>query len=175
MKNQLQEVKNHFAKELFEMMKIEAKCNNNILFDYYNLIIANIDKHNNMFKNILESGFEKLDYNIDSWGYDDGEISIYLNNNTYFNIKLISEYDNVFDIYRKSYSITKTSNIIEISEEDTNANILHQIKIETENKLQQFRLQQKQDKLNKLNQMLEDRKQLNLDIEELQKELAFVS
>ncbi|HDK7194864.1 TPA: hypothetical protein PTV74_003171 [Clostridium botulinum] len=172
MENQLQEVKEQFIEELFEMMKIQAKCNNNNLFDYYNLIIANIDKHNNMFENIFENGFEKLDYNKDSLGYDDGEISIYLNNNTHFKIKLIREYDNVFDIYRRSYNITKTSNIAEVLEEDTNPNILHKIKIETENKLKGLRLQQKQDKLN---QMLKERKQLELDIEVLQKELAFIS
>ncbi|EQB4340948.1 TPA: hypothetical protein ACXDAZ_002548 [Clostridium botulinum] len=172
MENQLQEVKEQFIEELFEMMKIQAKCNNNNLFDYYNLIIANIDKHNNMFKNILENGFEKLDYNKDSWGYDDGEISVYLNNNTHFKIKLIKEYDNVFDIYRRSYNITKTSNIAEVLEEETDKNILHKIKADTENKLQQFRLQQKQDKLNK---MLEERKQLELNIEELQKELSLAS
>ncbi|MBY6842675.1 hypothetical protein [Clostridium botulinum] len=172
MENQLQEVKEQFIEELFEMMKIQVKCNNNNLFDYYNLIIANIDKHNNMFKNILENGFEKLDYNKDSWGYDDGEISVYLNNNTHFKIKLIREYDNVFDIYRRSYNITKTSNIAEVLEEETDNNILHKIKADTEDRLKNFILQQKQEKLN---QMLKKRNKLELDIEDLERELGFTS
>ncbi|MHB9924526.1 hypothetical protein [Clostridium botulinum] len=169
MKYQLQYVKNQFTERLFEVIKIQAKCNKNDLFDYYNLIIANIDNHNEMLKNILENGFYKLDYNKDSWGYDDGEIIIYLNNNIQFKIILINEYDNILDIYRKGYNIIKIVELAEISEGDIDENLLKQVKEETEEKLKEFMLQKKQEKLK---EMLEERKVLDNDINKLKNELS---
>lgn len=180
MENQLQEIKEQFTKDLFERIYQEVTTNGNEdLFSYYNLIIANLDKHDDIFKDILENGLAYITYVNEDMGYTDGDIIIYLNNDTQYDIKLIwkeymigDSYQNEECILTHEYKITHSSVIQDITEKDTDENILHKIKAETENKLQQFRLQQKQDKLN---QMLEERKQLELDIEELQKELALAS
>lgn len=179
MENQLQEVKNQFAKDLFKRIYQEVITNDNDdLFSYYNLIIANLDKHDDIFKDILENGLAYITYVNEDMGYTDGDIVIDLNNNTRYKIKLIWKEDIIGDSYENEECILtheyKITHIVEkqtITEKNTDVNILHKIKTETENKLQQFRLQQKQDKLN---QILDERKQLDLDIEELQKELSLV-
>ncbi|APH20903.1 TPA: hypothetical protein ACXDAY_002171 [Clostridium botulinum] len=180
MENQLQEVKNQFTKDLFERIYQEIIRNGNEdLFSYYNLIIANLDKHDDIFKDILENGLAYITYVNEDMGYTDGDIIVYLNNKTEYNIKLIWKENMIGDCYENEecvltheYTITHIVEKQTITEENTDVNMLHKIKIETENKLKKFRLQQK---LEKLNQMLEERNKLELDIEELQNELALAS
>lgn len=180
MENQLQEVKNKFAEDLFKRIYQEVITNDNDdLFSYYNLIIANLDKHDDIFKDILENGLAYITYVNEDMGYTDGDIVIDLNNNTRYKIKLIWKEDIIGDSYENEeciltheYTITHIAEIQTTTEEEIDKNILHKIQADTEDRLKNFRLQQKQDKLN---QMLEERKQLELNIEELQKELAFAS
>ncbi|QDY27108.1 hypothetical protein [Clostridium botulinum] len=180
MENQLQEVKNQFTKDLFERIYQEIITNGNEdLFSYYNLIIANLDKHDDIFKDILKNGLAYITYVNEDMGYTDGDIVIDLNNNTRYKIKLVWKEDIIGDSYENEecvltheYTITHIVEKQTITEENTDVNMLHKIKIETENKLKKFRLQKK---LEKLNQMLEERNKLELDIEDLERELAFVS
>ncbi|MBN3352122.1 hypothetical protein CF086_17640 [Clostridium botulinum] len=180
MENQLQEVKNQFTKELFEAIYQEVITNGNEdLFSYYNLIISNLYRHNTILKDISDNGLAYITYINEDMGYTDGDIIISLNNKTEYRIKLIWKENMIGDYYENEeciltheYRITHINTIQTITEENTDNTILHKIKADTEDRLRNFRLQQKQDKLNK---MLEERKQLELDIEELKKELALAS
>ena len=94
-------------------------------------------------------------------------------NNTRYEIKLIwneemigDSYENEKSILTHEYTITHIVEKQTITEENTDVNILHKIKTETENRLKKFKSQQKQEELNKL---LRERDLLDLDIENLQK------
>ncbi|NCI19941.1 hypothetical protein EJM73_08510 [Clostridium botulinum] len=180
MENQLQEVKNQFKEELFEIMVRQIQFNNeNNLFCYYNLIVANLDKHKDIFEDISKNGLANITYINEDMGYTDGDIILYLNNNTRYEVKLIwneemigDSYENEKSILTHEYTITHIVEKQTITEENTDANVLHKIKVETENRLKDFRSQQKQEELNKL---LRERDLLDLDIAELQKELSLAS
>lgn len=173
--NQLQEVKSQFTEELFEVMKNEMDVNNNDLFDYYNLIITNLDKHNDLFEDILQNGLNRISYINESMGYTDGNITVYLNNDIKYDINFIWEEETIGDSYEneeciihKKYCINKTTLIKTMSENDVDKEKLQQTQEETERKLKESRLKQKQCKLSKL---LEEKKQLDIDIDQIKDEI----
>ncbi|EKS4345045.1 hypothetical protein [Clostridium sp. CTA-6] len=183
MGNQLQEVKNQFAKDLFEVIYQEVQLNNNNdLFSYYNLIIANLDKHDDIFKDIFINGLIEITYINEDMGYTDGNIIIYLKDNTRYDIKLIwrenmigDYYENEECILKHEYKITKKITKIiemgEVLEEDTDKNLLEQIEKDVEKEIKEIKEMELKMKQNELLNILTEKENLELDIKELEKEL----
>ncbi|HCL4447115.1 TPA: hypothetical protein N2D16_002720 [Clostridium botulinum] len=184
MKNQLQEIKSEFIFKLFGVITQEIKSNNNEdLIKYYSLIIANIDKHNSMFEDILENGFLSMTYINEDKGYTDGDIIVYLNNKTEYNIKLIWKENMVGDCYENEeciltheYKITKKIikivEIEEILEENTDKSLLEQIERDVEKEIKEIKQMELRMKQNELLNVLNEKESLELDIEDLKKELS---